>query len=360
MAKKVKSPLFDEIQTLDHEQVMLCHDKSTGLKAIIGIHNTVLGPALGGTRFWAYNNDQEAMTDVLRLSRGMTFKAAAAGLHLGGGKAVIIGDPKKIKNEALLRRFGMFVENLAGKYITAEDVGVNEHDMEAIRQSTSYVTGLPFELGGSGDPSPVTAYGVYLAMKAAAKVKYGSEDLSKKKIVVQGVGKVGSYLVQHLRKEGATVYVYDIIEENIKYCVSEFGAKAIKFEEILTISADIYAPCALGAGLNPDTIPQLKFSIVCGGANNQLLDEVRDGRAILAKDILYGPDFLVNAGGLINVSTELEGYNKERAYQKAETIYKNAMHVYQRSGTEKITTHQAALELAMSRIHAISNIKKFI
>lgn len=358
MAKKTS--FFTGLETMEHEQVMLCQDKATGLKAIIAIHNTVLGPALGGTRFWNYDNDEAALFDVLRLSRGMTMKAAAAGLNLGGGKAVIIGDPKKLKNEALMRRFGMFVENLSGKYITAEDVGVNERDMEHVHLSTKHVTGLPLNMGGSGDPSPVTAYGVYLGMKAAAKKVYGSDSLNKKKVIVQGVGQVGMFLVELLKKEDAEVFIYDISQERVNMVASKFGGTPITEAEILTMDADIYAPCALGAGLNPTTIPQLKFKIIAGGANNQLLDEKRDGKAIKDKGILYGPDFLINAGGLINVAAELEGYNRERSYAKAETIYDNALFVYNEAEAKNITTHESAVNLAMSRVNAVANLKKFI
>ncbi|MEM4326335.1 MAG: Glu/Leu/Phe/Val dehydrogenase [Candidatus Pacearchaeota archaeon] len=352
--------LFTEITSLEHEQIMLCYDRSTNLKAIIAIHNTVLGPALGGTRFWNYASEEAALTDVLRLSRGMTYKAAAAGLNLGGGKAVIIGDPKQIKSEALLRRFGKFVENLNGKYITAEDVGVNEKDMEYIHYETSHVTGIPISIGGSGDPSPFTAYGVYIGMKATAKKLYGSEDLSKKKIVVQGVGKVGYYLISHLRKEGATVYAYDIQEDALKKAVNEFKVIPIDANKIFETDAEIYAPCALGATINPESLAKMKFEMIAGGANNQLLEEERDGNSLMQKGILYAPDFVINAGGLMNVYTELEGYSKERAIEKVETIYTNLEKVYQMAETQKMNTQKAAIQLAENRIHAIANIKKFM
>ncbi len=352
--------IFTEIIELEHEQVMVCYDRNTNLKAIIAIHNTVLGPALGGTRFWNYTSEETALTDVLRLSRGMTFKASAAGLNLGGGKAVIIGDPNQIKNEALLRRFGKFVQNLNGKYITAEDVGVNEKDMEFIHSETSHVTGLPVSMGGSGDPSPFTAYGVYLGMKATAKKLYGSEDLSRKKIVVQGLGKVGYYLISHLKKEGSTVYVYDIQESAIQKVVKEFKAIPIDGNKIFETDAEIYAPCALGATLNPDTLANIKFQMIAGGANNQLLDEERDGNTLMQKGILYAPDFVINAGGLMNVHTELEGYSKERALEKVETIYSNIEKVYQIADKQKVNTQKAAIYLAENRIQAISNLKKFM
>jgi leucine dehydrogenase len=352
--------IFDQISTLDHEQVMFCHDKATGLRAIIGIHNSVLGSALGGLRFWNYNNDSEALFDVLRLSRGMTFKAALSGVNLGGGKAVIIGDPRKIKSEALLRRFGQFVQNLGGKYITAEDVGVSEQDMVHISQETDHVTGLPENRGGSGDPSPVTAYGVYLGMKAALKFQTGSESLQNKKVIVQGAGKVGTYLIENLAKEGAKIFVYDIISENIKNAVDKFKAVPIDANEIYSLEADIYAPCALGATINPDTIPQLKVSLVCGGANNQLLDEKRDGLALQSKNILYAPDFMVNAGGLINVYTELDGYVRARAIEMTELIYKTTLNVLNLAREEKITPHEAALKSALMRIESVGRIRQYM
>ncbi len=352
--------IFTEIIQLEHEQVMLCSDKATQLKAIIAIHNTVLGPALGGTRFWNYTSESEALTDVLRLSRGMTYKAAAAGLNLGGGKAVIIGEPNLIKNEALLRRFGKFVENLNGKYITAEDVGVNEKDMEHIHAETNHVTGLPISMGGSGDPSPFTAYGVYLGMKATAKKLYGSENLSRKKIVVQGVGKVGYHLISHLIKEGAKVYAYDIQQEAIQKVTKAFKVIPIDANKIFETDAEIYAPCALGATINPDTLAIMKFEMVAGGANNQLLDEQRDGDALSQKGILYAPDFVINAGGLMNVQTELEGYSKERATEKVESIYQNIMQVFQIAEKLNINTQKAAIHLAEQRIQSVGNIKKFI
>jgi leucine dehydrogenase len=356
----INEPLFSQVTALGHEQVMFCHDTETGLKAIIAIHNTVLGPSLGGLRFWHYEREEDALFDVLRLSRGMTFKSSLAGLHLGGGKAVIIGDARKIKSEALLRRFGKFVENLNGKYITAEDVGVDEHDMEYLRLETRHVAGLPVYMGGSGDPSPFTAYGVYLGMKAALKYQTGSESLANKKIIVQGTGKVGSFLIERLHKENATIFAFDINEENLKKTAEQYGAIPVKETEIYGLAADIYAPCALGGTVNPQTIPQLKVSLIAGGANNQLLDELRDGRALQEKGITYAPDFLINAGGVINVYTELEGYNEKKAYAKTEAIYDTTLKVLRKADEEKITPQEAAIALASERIEQIAHIKKFI
>lgn len=351
---------FAQISAMGHENVVFCHDAATGLKAIIAIHNTVLGPSLGGLRFWNYASEHEALFDVLRLSRGMTFKSALAGIHLGGGKAVIIGDPKKLKSEALLRRFGKFVDNLGGKYYTAEDVNISVRDIETIRTETQYVSGLPEEMGGSGDPSPVTAYGVYLGIKASLKHQTGSEELSGKRIVVQGVGKVGSYLTELLTKDGAKVFVQDIDQSNVARVVNDYGATAIGEAEVIAYDCDVYAPCALGGGLNPSTIPQLKCSIVCGGANNQLLDEKRDADALRERGILYAPDFLVNAGGVINVFTELEGYNQQRALRKAEHIYDTCLQVLEEADEHGITTHQAAYQFATRRIESIAGIQAFL
>jgi len=359
--KALQTDVFSQLYEHGHEQVMYCSDPELGLKAIIAIHNTTLGPALGGVRFWPYSSTQDALFDVLRLSRGMTLKAAAAGLNLGGGKAVLIGDPKKLRSEAFFRRFGMFVNNLGGKYITAEDVGVTVKDMEYIRMETPYVTGLPMSMGGSGDPSPVTAYGVYLGMKAAIHYLEGKDSLDGKTIVVKGVGKVGYYLIQNLRKEDTTIFAYDINKENLQRVVEEFGVFALESEEqVFTQPADIFAPCALGADLNAHTIPLLKVKIVAGAANNQLLDETKDALLLQQRGILYVPDFVINAGGLINVATELEGYNKERAYEKAERIYDHCLEVFSIAEQEQISTHEAALRMASRRIHSIKAIHQYL
>lgn len=353
-----ENPVIAQMGINDHEQVVFCNDNATGLKAIIAIHNTVLGPSLGGTRMWAYNNEMEALTDVLRLSRGMTYKSSVAGLNLGGGKAVIIGDSKTMKNEALMRRFGKFVNSLSGKYITAEDVGVSTRDMEYIKMETDFVSGLPVNMGGSGDPSPVTAYGVYLSMKASAKEKWGNDGLSGKKVVVQGIGHVGESLVKHLVKEGAIVSIFDINEERLKAVAAETGAKVITDANgIYDMDMDIYAPCALGATVNTDTLSRLKCSIICGAANNQLADENIHGKMVIEKGILYAPDFVVNAGGIINVYYELEGYNRERALAHAEKIYDTTLNIFKISKEQNIPTYMAANRLAEKRIADIAKIK---
>jgi len=342
--------LFSLMETYGHEQVVFCHDRETGLKAIIAIHSTVLGPALGGTRMWMYNNEAEALNDVLRLSRGMTYKASISGLNLGGGKAVIIGDSKKDKSEPLFRRFGKFINNLNGKYITAEDVGTTTKDMEYVRKETKHVTGISEAMGGGGDPSPVTAFGVYMGMKASAKQAWGNDSLSGKKVLVQGVGHVGENLVKHLTEENAKVYICDINEEALANVASKYGAEVVKGDGIFDLDIDIYAPCALGATLNTDTISRLKCSIVAGAANNQLADEFIHGPMLMEKGIIYAPDFLINAGGLINVYSELHGYNRERAMKDAQHIYDVTLDILNKSKIENIPSSQAAKEIAENRI----------
>jgi leucine dehydrogenase len=283
----VEKEIFTQLGTYDHEQIVFCNDNSTGLKAIIAIHNTVLGPGLGGTRVWNYNNEAEAINDVMRLSRGMTYKAAITGLNLGGGKAVIIGDAKTQKSEAMLRRFGKFVNGLAGRYITAEDVNISTKDIEYIAMETKHVTGLPEILGGGGDPSPVTAYGVFLGMKASAKEAYGSDSLQGKKVLVQGVGKVGQSLVEHLVQEGAKVWVNDINQDNLKAITSKVsGVEIADAATMFDLDIDIYAPCALGATVNSDSLSRLRCSIIAGAANNQLADEDIHGQMVKEKGIL--------------------------------------------------------------------------
>ncbi|MCB0835192.1 MAG: Glu/Leu/Phe/Val dehydrogenase [Bacteroidetes bacterium] len=345
--------LFGRLGEYNHELVLYCNDNATGLKAIIAVHNTTLGPAMGGLRMWNYKSEEDALFDVLRLSRGMTLKNALAGINVGGGKAVIIGDARTQKNEYLLRRFGKFVNNLGGKYYTAEDVGMSAADMEFVGMETPYVTGMPVERGGSGDPSPVTAYGVYLGMKASLKYATGSDSLNGKKVLVQGVGHVGSYLVDHLVKENAKVFIYDIYPDTLAKVASRTGAEVITEEQIFTMPVDIFAPCALGGVLNPDTIPLLNCDIVAGAANNQLLDEIRDAEALKAREILYAPDFMVNAGGIINVSLELDVYNKDIAMRMTERIYETSLKTFNMAEENQITTHQAALQMANDRIQAV-------
>ncbi|MDP3930000.1 MAG: Glu/Leu/Phe/Val dehydrogenase [Bacteroidota bacterium] len=349
--------IFTQLGTYDHEQIVFCNDNSTGLKAIIAIHNTVLGPGLGGTRVWNYNNEAEAINDVMRLSRGMTYKAAISGLNLGGAKAVIIGDANKIKTEALMRKFGRFVENLNGKYITAEDVNTTTRDMEYVNMETNHVVGLPESMGGGGDPSPVTAYGVYMGMKASAKNVFGSDSLSGKKIAVQGVGKVGGHLLEFLHKEGASLYISDINQDMLSHYASTLGATVVNGDDIYGLDVDVFAPCALGAVLNDANIAKLKCAIIAGAANNQLAEETIHGPALMKMGITYAPDFLINAGGLINVYQEHIGYNKETAYRQAQHIYDVTLEILKVSAAEQIHTQKAAMNLAEKRINDISKLK---
>ncbi|MEO9965071.1 MAG: Glu/Leu/Phe/Val dehydrogenase dimerization domain-containing protein [Reichenbachiella sp.] len=355
---KEEVSIFSGIEEMNHEQVVLCHDKATGLKAIIAIHNTVLGPAMGGTRMWQYATDQEALTDALRLSRGMTLKNSIAGLNIGGGKAVIIGDARKFKNEALMRRFGKFVNSLGGKYWTAEDVNMTTKDMEYVRMETPYVTGLPDFMGGSGDPSPVTAYGVYMGMKAAAKKAYGSEKLEGKKVLVQGTGNVGTYLIENLIKEKAQIMISDIFEDKVKKVTDRFSVEVVAADAVFDTNYDIYAPCALGGTLNDETIDKLNCDIVAGGANNQLLEEETHGKALVNKGILYAPDFLINGGGITNVYYEYEGnYNRDRVMSQTERIYDTTLEVFDLCTQSGSTPQSAAIQIAENRIAAIGNNK---
>lgn len=343
-------PVFGQASFNDHEQVVFCHDKDTGLKAIIGIHNTVLGPALGGTRMWKYANEWEALNDVLRLSRGMTYKSAISGLNLGGGKAVIIGDSKIDKTPEMITRFGQFVHTLSGKYITAEDVGTTTPDMDLIRDVTPYVTGISESRGGSGNPSPVTAYGVYMGMKAAAKHQFGTDNLEGKKVLVQGTGHVGETLIDYLTKEGAVVIISDINEARMQEVGAKYGAQIFVGEDIYSADVDIYAPCALGATINDSTIDRLKAKVVAGAANNQLAVEEVHGKILQDKGILYAPDFLINAGGIINVYAEIVGYDKAEAMRRTENIYNTTLEIFAFAEANGITTHQAAMFMAQKRI----------
>lgn len=349
-----ENPVIAQMSKYNHEQLLFCNDNATGLKAIIAVHNTTLGPALGGTRMWMYNNELEALNDVLRLSRGMTYKNAISGLNLGGGKAVIIGDARSMKSEALFRRFGKFVQSLGGKYITAEDVGISPIDMTYVAMETDHVVGLP---GKSGDPSPVTAYGVYMGMKACAKEQFGSDSLSGKKVAVQGVGHVGEYLVKHLRAEGAEVFITDIHEETLKRVSNEYGAKVVGLNEIYDIDMDIYAPCALGATVNDDTLAKLKCSIIAGAANNQLANESVHGQIVMDKGIIYAPDFALNAGGVINCYSEVKNLSADWAMGKAEQIYTTIGNIVARSKSEGTPTYKIANKMAEERIQSVGNIK---
>ncbi len=346
--------LFTMMGEHEHEQIVVCHEPSCGYKGIIAIHNTVLGPALGGTRFWNYGSDEEAFVDALRLSRGMTYKAAVAGLNLGGGKSVIVGDPKTTRREEIFRAHGRFVETLKGRYITAEDVGTSPDDMEFVAMETEHVTGRH---GASGDPSPVTAYGVYRGIKAAAHAKFGSDDLNGRTVSVQGVGHVGFYLCQYLAAEGVQLVVTDIDQERVQTVVKEFGARAVGLNEIYSAEVDVYAPSALGATINDETIPQLKAKIVAGAANN-VLAEARHGDELHKRGILYAPDYVINAGGLINVFGELNGWSAERSMRKAGDIYTTLIEIFSLAEAEGVPTYVAADRIAERRIDGISKIQR--
>jgi len=333
-----------------HEQVSYFNDPKTGLRAIIAIHDTTLGPALGGCRMWNYDNEQDALTDVLRLSKGMTYKAAIAGLKLGGGKSVILGNSKKDKSHELFESFGGFVESLNGKYITAEDVGTTEKDMEVVRTKTRHVTGLSRDCGGGGDPSPMTAYGTYIGIKASAYYKLNVSSLSGLKIVVQGIGSVGESLVQHLCNDGADVYISDIDLVKLNDVSKKYNTTIINLEDIYDFSGDIYAPCALGATVNDITINQFKYSIIAGAANNILLDPKKHGDQLMNKNILFAPDYVINAGGLINVAHEIEGYDEEKVRTETEKIYDTLLNIYNISTKEGISTSHASSKLAKELI----------
>ncbi len=320
--------IFEKISDKNHEQVVYCNDPSSGLKAIIAVHNTVLGPALGGCRMYPYKSEEDALVDVLRLSRGMTYKASISNLNLGGGKAVIIGDPNSDKSEVLLRSFGKFVQSLGGKYITAEDVGMSVHDMEFIRMETDHVTGI----------------------KRAIKKRLNIQSLNGLKIGVQGFGKVGYYLCSHLNNEGAEIYGHDINDESLERVKNEFGVNPVSADELMSMDLDVFSPCAMGAVINPTTIEGLKCSVIAGAANNQLEKEDRDSKLLQEKEIMYVPDYVINAGGLMNVANELQGYNKEKAKYQVEGIYYILTRIFDYAANNNISTLEAANLLAERRI----------
>ncbi len=348
--------LFTDMESGGHEQVLVCSRPEVGLKAFIAIHSTTLGPALGGTRMWMYKNEKEALRDVLRLSRGMTYKAAISGLNLGGGKAVIIGDPHKEKNETLFRAFGRFIDGLGGRYITAEDVGMSEQDMEWIYSETKYVTGIPKAMGGSGDPSPVTAYGVYMGMKSAAKKAYGSDSLNGKRIAIQGAGNVASHLARYISNENATLFITDIYRKKAEKIATECSATFVEPDDIYGLDVDIFSPCALGGVVNDDTLPILKCDIIAGGANNILEDEKSHGEMLDDRGILYAPDYVINAGGIINISSELEGYNQDLAMRKTSRIYDTVNDILAYAEKHEITSVEASNKLAEQRIEAVGKV----
>ncbi len=346
--------IFDLIGEHEHEQVVFWNEPAVGYKGIIAIHNTMLGPALGGTRFWNYKSDLEALVDALRLARGMTYKAAVAGLNLGGGKAVIIGDPRTPRREMIFRAHGRAVDSLKGRYITAEDVGTNVEDMDYVHMETEFVAGIG---SGSGDPSPVTAFGVYRGIKAAAKQKFGDDSLAGMRVAVQGLGHVGYYLCQNLAKEGAKLVVTDIDPERVQRVANDFDAQPVAAERIYAVDAEIFAPCALGAVVNDQTIPQFKFQVIAGAANNQLAED-RHGDELQKRGILYAPDYVINAGGLINVYGELNEWTSERAMRKAGEIYETLLQLFEITQEQGVPTHVAADKLAERRIHAVGELHR--
>jgi len=343
--------IMSYMEEYDYEQLVFCQDKNSGLKAIIAIHDTTLGPALGGSRMWTYNSESEAIEDALRLARGMTYKNAAAGLNLGGGKAVIIGDPKKDKNPEMFRAFGRYIQSLSARYITAEDVGTTVEDMDLIHMETDYVTGTS-ESGSSGDPSPVTAYGIYKGMKAAAKEAFGDDSLEGKTVAVQGVGHVAYTLCEHLYREGAKLIVTDINKDAVNRAVEAFDAEAVDPEDIYSVDCDIYSPCALGATINDETLAVLKAKVIAGSANNQL-KTAKHGEILHERGIVYAPDYVINSGGVINVADELNGYNQERALKKVDEIYDILLNVFEISRKENIPTAIAADRMAEERINSM-------
>jgi len=347
--------LFTRMDQEGFEQVVYCYDKRSNLKGIIVIHDTTLGPALGGTRMWNYASETEALEDALRLAKGMTYKNAAAGLNLGGGKAVIIGDPRKDKSEAMFRAFGRYVESLNGRYITAEDVGTSEQDMDYIHMETNHVTGT--SSGGFGDPSPITSLGIYRGMKAAAKFAFGSDDLSKRTVAVQGVGQVAYELCRYLHEEGANLIVTDINEQAVARAVNNFGAISVEPDDIYDADCDIYAPCALGGTINDNTLERLKAKVIAGSANNQLQED-KHGDKLHEKGIVYAPDYVINSGGVINVSEELRGYNRERALKKVNSIYSILETVFKISKKQNIPTSVAVDRMAEDRINSIRMLKR--
>ncbi|MGF1471271.1 MAG: Glu/Leu/Phe/Val dehydrogenase dimerization domain-containing protein [Rubrobacteraceae bacterium] len=351
-------PIFEKLSEYRYEQLVFCHDGATGLRAVIAIHDTTLGPALGGCRMWPYPTEEEALVDVLRLARSMTYKAAASGLNLGGGKSVIIGDPRSDKSEALFRSFGRYIETLGGRYIVSEDVGTSAEDLENIRVETSHVAGVDVTHGGSGAPSPATALGVTQGIRACVEEVFGTPSLDGVTVAVQGLGNVGYLLCQLLHEEGANLVVADVNPAVVERVTHDFGAtKAVEPDEILSFDCDVFAPCALGSVVNDDTISELRCSIIAGSANNVLAED-RHGQALAERGILYAPDYVINAGGLINVADELEGYNKDRAIKRVSRIYDSVKQIIAISKRDGVPTNVAADTLALERRDAIGSMER--
>ena len=346
-----KFNLSDKIFNQDHEQIVYCSDKDLGLKAIIGIHDTTLGPSIGGTRMWNYSTEQDGLKDVLRLSKAMSLKSSLAGLNAGGGKAVIIGD-LKLKNQNFIKKYASFINDINGKYWTAQDVNISSQDMIWMKDVTPFVVGMPEDKGGLGDSSHPTAYGVYLGMKAASKFVYGNDSLEGKKIALQGIGKVGAKLIEYLAKENATIYVSDINKEILKNITDKYKVRSFKNSELYSMDLDIFSPCALGGILNSESIKKLKCKIVAGAANNQLEDDKTHDIELKEKNIIYVPDFLINAGGVISVYHEqIQDLSKEKVFAMTENIYSKVEDVLKLSSKNNISTNVSAMKIALDRIN---------
>jgi leucine dehydrogenase len=348
--------LFETLETSGHEQVVFCQNRAAGLKAIIAIHDTTLGPALGGLRMRPYANTEDALRDALRLSRTMTYKNALAGLNVGGGKAVIIGDPRNDKSEVLFRAFGRQVDALGGRYITAEDAGTDVNDMEHIYLESEYVTGVHQSHGGSGDPAPFTAYGALQALMASVNRKFGHEEIGRISIAVQGLGHIGMELAKLLRERGAKLYVTDLDPVLVQRAVTEYGAEAVAPDAIYETAADVLAPCAVEGVIDSAIAQRLKAKVICGTANNQLASHAI-GDELYQRGVLWAPDYAVNAGGVMNVSLEIDGYNRERAMRLIRSIYHNVGKIYDKSERDGISTQRAADQIAEARIEAIGKLK---
>ncbi len=345
--------LFETVEDMGHEQVLFCHGKNPDIKAIIAIHDTSLGSAMGATRLWPYVNEEAALNDALRLSRGMTYKAACANIPVGGGKAVIIANPEN-KTDDLLRAYGRFVERLNGRFITGQDVNLTAQDVRTISRETSYVVGVEEKSGG---PAPITAQGVFLGIKAAVEFGLQSESIDGLKVAVQGLGNVGKNLCQYLHENGARLFVTDISPEKTEEVKRLFGATVVEPEQIFSLDVDVFSPCALGGILNSETIPRLQAPIIAGCANNQLGQEQIHSQMLAEKGILYCPDYVINAGGLINVYNEMIGYNEEKAFKQLHNIYDTLLEIFEIAQTQQTTTNDAAKQLAEQRIMMARHLK---
>ncbi len=346
---------FETTHEMGHEQVVWCQHRPTGLRAIIAIHDTTLGPSLGGCRFYDYPSEREALVDVLRLSRGMTYKAAVAGLDLGGGKAVILGR-REMRTEALFRAFGRFIESLGGRYITAEDMNTGEREMEWIHRETRHVTGLSPTIGGGGDPSPVTAWGCYHGIRACLARVYGDPDPAGRRVAIQGVGSVGWSLAEHLHAAGARLSFTDVDEQRVARAVEAFGGVALEGDDFYAADVDVLAPCAIGAVVNPKTLPRIQAPILAGAANNILEEEPRDAHDLARRGILYAPDYVINAGGIISVYCERKGWPREKAMDDAARIYDTVSRVFAWADEEDLTPAEAAGRIAEERLAANASI----